>query len=326
MRRSIWFAAIMFVIALVNSGAFADTTTTFTGRVVDPHGNAVPDYLVWAKLGQTYQVTSRSDSQGRFTLNVPTQPSNNCWIVGGSPDEFYTGSGVPGTVCGSSTVQLNPLYRVRSQLTPKETYVSNLGSIPYHLELYANSRSNPAPFASDPLTYTLTYHTISPTQKIIYAQGVMPAPTATAAAGGITRYEWKIDLTPVVTKPTMIHVDWGNKTNFGQMMDCRMIFAGITLLPRTGQTYMPASVVTLDGAGFGALLGKLVLETNTSVTWVDPKLILSWTDTRIQFVIPPNVNSDAYVRAWRADGLAPWCMAGGPGLPTNKIPLKIKVI
>lgn len=329
MRRALWFFALLLVVGLTQAGAFATGAcdgapcTTISFHVLDPHGNAIENYLVWAKYNANYQQTGRTGTDGRVTLEVPTQPSSNCWIVGGSPDEFLTGSAIPGRVCGDTNVELRPLYRVRSWITPRETVIPNLGKFPYHLEVYANSRTNPAPFAGDALTYTLTYHNGGSPVKKLYLQSVFAAPTATLTSG-VWKYIWKVDLEPVVTEPTMIHVDWGDKTNFGQMMDCRMIFAGFGL-DKQPVPYRPLSTITLTGNGFGNTRGFITLNQATR-TEVDPIYIQQWTDTVVKFILPPNITSNTYVRLTRADGLAPWCMGGGVGLPTNQTILAVKTL
>ncbi|MFN2642233.1 MAG: IPT/TIG domain-containing protein [Actinomycetota bacterium] len=328
--RAFLILATLLVIGFSQLGSYASSAPCVdvncrdvTGTVTDPHANPIAGITVWLKTTNGYTETGVTDAAGHYAVHMPIPSTVTCPIAGTFADEFYAGDAYRGKLCDDATLDFHPKYRVRATAPSREIFFPDYSkAATIHLVLYANSHSYPAPFAKDPLSWTLTNHTVSSGTKALAAQGIFTAPTATKVATGVWSYVWQADLTSKVSSPTMVHVDWGNGTNFAQMMDCRMLFIGEGITSISPATAVPGQLVTIKGQSFGTTAGHIQLNGYGYQGGIDPTSIISWTTTEIQFLLPADAKN-TWIRVFTNSGANAWCLGGGTGAPTQKVPLKV---
>src|SRR5687767_15091182 len=146
MRRFLLMLAFFGLLLGATSAQANDTCVDalcidITGKVVDPHGNGVPNIVVWAQgAGQNRQEIT-TNASGAYELHLPAQAgANGCWLVGGKPDMYYAVGNV-GSFCKDSSVDIPSAYRSVAQ-APKGReyfYPDATKAVPMDLEVYALS-------------------------------------------------------------------------------------------------------------------------------------------------------------------------------------------
>lgn len=315
-----------FGLLLAATGAHANDTCVdslcidITGKVVDPHGNGVPNIAVWAQGAGQHREETVTDASGAYQFHLPQQTGfNGCWLIGGKPDMFYA-VGTAGSFCKDSTVNIPSAYRTVAQ-APKGReyfYPDATQPVPMDLEVYANAHTYPAPFHNDPMTWVVTDHPLGTSTKVIAQQGTFSQMTVTKI-GDVYKYVWKHHILIQPHGESMVHVDWGIGSTFANMMDCRMLWFGFGITKISPSNALPGQVVTIDGLGFGTKTGRIYMqiERGTKAGYIDPSNIVSWSPTRIQFVVPVNGWS-GYLRVFNASGLGPRCLGSTYGTPSPR--------
>jgi hypothetical protein len=326
MRKLLLLLAFMGVVA-GTLGARADDLCAdqsmcmnIQGRIVDPHGTGIPNIGVFAQGVGQYRVDSITDANGHFEFHLPDQQAlKGCFLVGGHPDTFYA---VPtyGNVCKDSSITMMAPYRATA-IAPKGReyfYPNTTQQIPIDLQIYVDSHTNPAPFDADPLTWTVADHPAGENTVHIAQQGTFPSHTITKVADGVWQYVYTVHIVIQPHGVSMVHVDWSLNSVFMSMMDCRMYWFGMGMTKISPSSVVPGQVETIDGMGFGSDLGRVYLQrANGQAIYIDPKYILSWTSTKVQFIVPPDAVT-GYFRLYNAKGLGPRCLGGGIGTPTPR--------
>jgi hypothetical protein len=316
------FFGLLFAVV----GAHADATCSdavcidVTGKVIDPHGNGVPNINVWAQGAGSQRVNTTTNAAGAYELHLPQQTgTNNCWLIGGSPDMFYA-IGNAGTHCTDGTVNIPALYRTVAQAPAGREffYPSTTQSVPMDLEVWANSHTYPAPFENDPMRWTITDHPLGESVKRVAQDGAFSTRTVTKI-GDVYHYVWRHHIIIEPHGASMVHVDWGLNSTFHSMMDCRMLWFGFGMQKISPSNALPGQVVTIEGVGFGTKLGRVYMTTDrgTRSSYVDPSNILSWTPTKVEFIVPVN-GSSGFFRLYNASGIGPRCLGGSYGTPSPR--------
>ena len=296
-----------------------------TGTVVDPHGNGVPDIVVWAQGAGQNRETTTSDANGHYTFHLPNQTSyQGCYLIGGKPDPYYA-VGVAGNFCKDGVVNIQTAYRSIAQAPKGREYVYTDVTKPVTMDLavQALSHTYPAPFENDPMTFTVTNHPLGASTRSVMQEANFSERTV-SKVGEAWLYVWKEHITITPTGASMVHVDWGFHSVFANMMDCRMLWFGFAMTKVSPDNVLPSQIATIDGYGFGTKKGKIYipLERGTKAGYVDPNNIVSWTPTQIQFIVPTNAWS-GWFRVYNSSGLGPPCLGLSLGTPSSKLWLSV---
>jgi hypothetical protein len=101
-----------------------------------------------------------------------------------------------------------------------------------------------------------------------------------------------------------------------------MLFIGEGITSISPATALPGQIVTVTGVSLGTAKGRIQLNGYGYQGGIDPTSIVKWTPTEIQFLLPADAKN-TWIRVFTAAGANPWCLGGGTGAPTQKVPLKV---
>ncbi|MHB8512886.1 MAG: carboxypeptidase regulatory-like domain-containing protein [Actinomycetota bacterium] len=286
--------------------------TIITGSVVDRHGNAIPSYKVSVLKGDGYGESTTTDDSGQFSFALPPATPNDCYEVYGSADAFYSNTVDRNKACSSTQITLRPYYRINGVSGTQKVYLGDVSSsVSIPVTISALSRTNPAPFANDPLAYEFDHYNSAdtngaPTGTSSDAEwvghespehsGWFDAPTVRKIADGVWQYLWNETITLPDHTPGYYDMDWGTRagdktTVFSPMMECRMIWFGYGLESISPATALPGQTITLSGQRLGDQPGVVIIKGSGQVTTISGSEILSWSDTQVQFLLPPGSKS-----------------------------------
>ena len=295
---------LLLVAAAIAAGAFGTTGATavtpcpdaactdVTGTVFDPHGNPAPSYQVVAKRADGYNETTTTDAAGHYEFHLPVPGPNNCYQIVGTPDPYYTKSSWSQKACVDAHVDLHPSYRINGVTGLQKVYLGDTSadvSIPTSVS--ALSRTFPAPFDGDRLTYAFDYLSPAGGEEEEIAEGSFAAPEVRQIADGVWQYLWTETVTLPSHKVGYYDMDWGEDTVFSPMMDCRMIWFGYGTSAISPSEALPTTTVTLTGQNLGSTPGSVVLKGSGSITTITGPNIVSWSDTQVKFIIPLGAKS-----------------------------------
>ncbi|MGH2830352.1 MAG: IPT/TIG domain-containing protein [Actinomycetota bacterium] len=260
---------------------------TISGAVTGPMGEPVSGYVVGLQRSDGYGATATTDAGGTYVASVPVPPPGACYQVVGRSDPFYAQAGGGQKFCATATVNLSPKVRINGVGGPQKVYLpdaSQAAAVP--VQVSALSRSFPAPFDGQPLPWESEYADPAGGDER-HDHGRFGAPEARRIGDGVWQYVWSAVMTLPANQAGFYDMDWGrNGSAFDPMMECKMIWFGYGI-DSPPQKALPGGTVTLDGRRFGARPGSLVLKGSGAVTTVSGANIVSWSDTRIVFTVPP---------------------------------------
>lgn len=285
-----------------------EACTDIAGVVLDPHGNPVPFYPVIAtREGDPgYREKTSTDAGGRYAFHLPPATLNGCYHVMGQANDYYAQSSPTKRLCSDTTANLYPKYRinlvggVHSKFIPDDSR-----DVALPVTIRALSRTNPAPFAGDPLPWELEFQGPQDPAHTEIGGGVFSEPQVGRVAEGVWEYRWAGSVTLPAGRPGHYDMDWGAKAEegslFNPMMECLMVWYGFGLTAVQPAKALPGTMVTLSGTLVGDSPGKIQLQGPGRVWWVSGSSILSWSDRRIEFLLPVDAKS-GWVTAWTAGG------------------------
>lgn len=328
-RRTVKLLAAALIVAGVTTASPASAVEpcpqvaciTVSGTVAGPHGERARDYVVIAQRADGYNETIKTKSDGTFAFSLPLPTPNACYQIAGQADPFYTATSIPQKQCSTSTVALQPKYRINGISGQHKTYLGNAArNVEVPVEVSALSRTFPAPFANDPLPYMFAHH--HPDDKVNGfddhmhhgAAGTFDPPSVRKIGPGVWQYRWVDSIKLPGGQPGFYDMDWGRGDSvYSPMMECRMVWFGYGIAKLSPSKATPGTVVTLDGQRLGSEPGSVVIKGSGQVTTIEGAQIVSWTPTKVQFVLPPTAKTG-------------WVAVVPPsGVATNGQPLTVAV-
>lgn len=265
----------------------ATACITVSGRAIGPTGEAIPNYVVGLQSsGHNANVTT--NSSGVYEAVVPAPNPNACYQVVGRSDAYYAQAGGSQKFCTTTSVDLRPKIRINGVAGPQKVYLpdaSRPAEVP--IQVSALSRTFPAPFHGQGLPWELGYDDPNGVVHVDEQHGVFGEPDVRQIASGVWQYLWSATMTMPANEPGFYDMDWGRGGSvFDPMMECQMAWFGYGI-DSPPQRSFPGGTVTLDGRRFGDAPGSLVLKGQGAVTTITGAGIVSWSEERIVFTVPP---------------------------------------
>lgn len=303
--RNLVVVAIVAAGALGSRGALAldqcagPACIAIDGVVTDPHGNPAPQYQVDVQRADGFHESTKTNASGWFFFKVPLPTPNNCYQIVGRPDAYYTTSNFSQKACSSTTVDLQPKYRTNGVTGYQKVYLGDIRqTVTVPVSVSALSRTYPAPFHHDHLPWLISHRNPSDVvgrgQEHVHhgSTGHFDEPVVRKIANGVWQYLWSGNIVLPEHVAGFYDLGWGGHHSvFSPMMDCRMVWFGFGTASIAPSKALPGTKVSITGQRFGSAPGAAVLKGQGQVTRIEGAQIVTWTDSKIEFLVPPTAKS-----------------------------------